>query len=220
MRAPRRVRNAAHPASTRACGLIVGGARQQRGWGVNVRSGRAHLPTTARGTSGCPGRAAAGRDDERSASGVWRFARARRQRQESRRTAGFSPFLLRADLGHRAEEWRDARAGSVQRFCPRRRTSTPKSPKWDATLTAPPADVNMPGGLFSSSRHWLTLQAKNTYIILRLNDEDYKKVLDTVTTRMGLSDRQTRPAVHSSDPCFSCGTTSTARLRHTSSSRA
>jgi hypothetical protein len=65
-----------------------------------------------------------------------------------------------------------------------------RSPKWDAALAGPPADLNVPGGLFRSARHWLSLQSRNTYVILRLNDADWRQVIDTITTRTGVKVEQ------------------------------
>jgi eukaryotic-like serine/threonine-protein kinase len=61
-----------------------------------------------------------------------------------------------------------------------------RDPKWSVVLASPPPDVDLPGGIFSSARHWLALQSRSSYIILRLNDSDWQRVADTVTARAGV----------------------------------
>ena len=61
-----------------------------------------------------------------------------------------------------------------------------KNPRWYPTLAGPPSDVDMPGGLFRTARGWLTMQSRGTYLIVRLNDGDFRQVLVTVTERTGL----------------------------------
>ena len=46
-----------------------------------------------------------------------------------------------------------------------------------------------PGGLFRPARHWLTLQSRATFLILRLNDDDWRQVVETVTGRTGVASR-------------------------------
>jgi serine/threonine-protein kinase len=62
-----------------------------------------------------------------------------------------------------------------------------KDPKWDSALPAPPDDLDMPGGLFGRpTRHWLTLQTKQAFLVLRLEDSNVKGVLDAVEARTGI----------------------------------
>ncbi len=61
-----------------------------------------------------------------------------------------------------------------------------KNPKWYPTLAGPAADVDLPGGLFRGNPHWLALQSRSSYLIVRLNDDNWRRVLDTVTERTGL----------------------------------
>ena len=61
-----------------------------------------------------------------------------------------------------------------------------KNPRWYPTLAGPPPDVDMPGGFFRPSRGWLILQSRSTYLIVRLDDNDPRQVLQTVTERTGL----------------------------------
>jgi serine/threonine protein kinase len=61
-----------------------------------------------------------------------------------------------------------------------------KNPRWYPTLASPPSGVDMPGGLFRSSRPWLSLQSRSNYLIVRLNDNDFRAVLETITARTGV----------------------------------
>jgi hypothetical protein len=61
-----------------------------------------------------------------------------------------------------------------------------KDPKWSPILAAPPGNVNLPGGLFSPARHWLTLQSRSSFLIARLSDTSWRQVLEAVTARTGL----------------------------------
>jgi hypothetical protein len=62
-----------------------------------------------------------------------------------------------------------------------------KEPRWaGGASAAPPTDLDLPGGLFSGSRHWLVLQSTTGYIILRLEDENWRPVLATLESRTGV----------------------------------
>jgi serine/threonine protein kinase len=62
-----------------------------------------------------------------------------------------------------------------------------KMPKWDATLPAPPDGFDVPGiGFLRTAHHWLVLQSKTDFMILRLEDSNWRQVLDTFETRTGL----------------------------------
>jgi hypothetical protein len=61
-----------------------------------------------------------------------------------------------------------------------------KDPKWSVVLSAPPPDPDLPGGLFRSARHWLTLQSRSAFMIVRLNDDDWRRVVETVSARTGV----------------------------------
>jgi len=65
-----------------------------------------------------------------------------------------------------------------------------KNPRWYPTLASPPSGVDMPGGLFRSARAWLALQSRDAYVIVRLNDDTFRRVLDAVTERTGLKVEQ------------------------------
>jgi hypothetical protein len=62
-----------------------------------------------------------------------------------------------------------------------------KDPRWSVILASPPPDTDFPGGLFRSARHWLTLQSRSTFLILRLDDSNWRRILQTVTARTGVA---------------------------------
>jgi hypothetical protein len=51
----------------------------------------------------------------------------------------------------------------------------------------------MPGGLFRGDRHWLALQARDGFVIVRINDGDWQQITATVTRALGLEVAQLRP---------------------------
>ena len=61
-----------------------------------------------------------------------------------------------------------------------------KNPKWDQALAGPPPTIDLSGFLLKNTRHWLVLQSKTTYVILRLDDSNWQTILDTFETRTGL----------------------------------
>ena len=61
-----------------------------------------------------------------------------------------------------------------------------RAPRWYPTLAGPPVDADMPGGLFRGNRHWLALQARASWMIIRMNDNDWQQIVSTVTERLGL----------------------------------
>lgn len=66
-----------------------------------------------------------------------------------------------------------------------------RDPKWDSTLSAPPQNLDV-GGILRTPKHWLVLQSKDAYLILRLDDSNWRRIYDTVEARTRLS--ITRPA--------------------------
>ena len=68
-----------------------------------------------------------------------------------------------------------------------------KDPKWypDPTLSMPPDGLDIPG-FMRGARHWLVLQTRTNYLILRLDDSDFSQILDTVESRTGI--KVDRPA--------------------------
>jgi hypothetical protein len=62
-----------------------------------------------------------------------------------------------------------------------------RAPRWDPSFAAPPPDLDLPGGgIFRLARHWLVLQSNTTFAILRLNDDDWRGIVEKVTERTGL----------------------------------
>jgi hypothetical protein len=61
-----------------------------------------------------------------------------------------------------------------------------RDPKWDTTFASPPADLDV-GGMLRTAKHWLVLQTKEDYVILRLDDANWRAVLQTVTARTGVA---------------------------------
>jgi hypothetical protein len=60
-----------------------------------------------------------------------------------------------------------------------------KNPKWDPQLPGPPATLDL-SNFLRSTRHWLVLQSRTLFVILRLEDSNWKQILDTFETRTGL----------------------------------
>ena len=60
-----------------------------------------------------------------------------------------------------------------------------KDPKWDGSLPAPPDNLNIHGFL-RGTRHWLMLQSKTAFVLLRLDDNNFRAVLDTIENRCRL----------------------------------
>ena len=61
-----------------------------------------------------------------------------------------------------------------------------KEPRWDATLPSPTEKLDMPGFLIRGSRHWLTLQTRIQYVILRLEDDNFERIIQAIEARSGL----------------------------------
>jgi serine/threonine-protein kinase len=57
-----------------------------------------------------------------------------------------------------------------------------KDPKWDPSLPSPPDQLQI-HGFMRGARHWLALQSKTAYVLLRLDDNNWRSVLDAVETR-------------------------------------
>ena len=60
-----------------------------------------------------------------------------------------------------------------------------RDPKWDPTLPAPPAGVDV-GSFMRGGRHWLVLQGADHYEILRLEDNNFSRILATFEERTGM----------------------------------
>ena len=60
-----------------------------------------------------------------------------------------------------------------------------KDPKWDATLPGPPDNLTI-HGFMRGTRNWLVLQSKTAYVLLRLDDANWRSVVNAIETRCGL----------------------------------
>lgn len=70
-----------------------------------------------------------------------------------------------------------------------------KDPKWDATLPAPPGNLTI-HGFMRGARHWLALQSKTSYVLLRLDDSNWRGILDAIENRCRMKvDRPTEGGV-------------------------
>jgi hypothetical protein len=71
------------------------------------------------------------------------------------------------------------------------------APQWDSTAASPPDKLEVPGGFLKiggRARNWLTLQTKTSYLILRLDDENQRQVMQALEARAGVSiDRRVVP---------------------------
>jgi hypothetical protein len=68
-----------------------------------------------------------------------------------------------------------------------------RNPRWYPTLAGPPSNLDLPGGLFRGRYHWLSLQGRDGYIIVRMNDNDWQRITETVTRILGLEIHQLDP---------------------------
>ena len=64
--------------------------------------------------------------------------------------------------------------------------SRSKDPQWDSSLSSPPANLDIPG-MFKTSRHWLALQTRSDYVIVRLADSNWTSILQTIESRTGVT---------------------------------
>jgi Protein kinase domain len=67
-----------------------------------------------------------------------------------------------------------------------------KQPRWqeDGSVAPIPKSFGGSGFFLKSSRHWLTLQSKTEFVILRLEDKNFRMVLTSVEARTGLKVQQ------------------------------
>jgi hypothetical protein len=67
-----------------------------------------------------------------------------------------------------------------------------KQPRWqeDGRVAPIPKSFSGSGFFLKSSRHWLTLQSKTEFVILRLEDKNFRMVLASVEARTGLKVQQ------------------------------
>jgi hypothetical protein len=60
-----------------------------------------------------------------------------------------------------------------------------KNPKWDSGLPGPDAALDL-SNLFRNARHWLVLQSRSDFVVLRLDDSNWQSILDMFEARTGL----------------------------------
>jgi len=60
-----------------------------------------------------------------------------------------------------------------------------RDPKWDESLPGPPAGIDV-GSFMRQTKHWLVVQGADSYAMLRLEDNNYKQILETFELRTGL----------------------------------
>lgn len=58
-----------------------------------------------------------------------------------------------------------------------------RDPKWDRSLASPPENLDV-GGVLRTAKHWLVFQSVDSYLVLRLDDSNWRKVLETVEARV------------------------------------
>jgi serine/threonine-protein kinase len=148
--------------------------------------GRAAAPTAMRGAARGRGRGVVATDPLLAFSDLRAFVVTGRKAEEQSAVLRFEAgaITLAADKGSRVYgqmPYAELTSATFVRA---------KNPRWYPTLAGPPSNVDMPGGLFRSSRGWLALQSRNGYLIVRLNDDTARHVLDTVTARTGVKVEQ------------------------------
>jgi serine/threonine-protein kinase len=62
-----------------------------------------------------------------------------------------------------------------------------RDPKWNAGAASPPADFNTPGTVFRRAAHWLVLQGPESFLILRLEDRNWERIVTAVEARTGIT---------------------------------
>jgi serine/threonine-protein kinase len=67
-----------------------------------------------------------------------------------------------------------------------------KQPRWqeDGSVAPIPKGFSGSGFFLKSSRHWLTLQSKTEFVVLRLEDKNFRMVVASVEARTGLKVQQ------------------------------
>jgi serine/threonine-protein kinase len=57
-----------------------------------------------------------------------------------------------------------------------------RDPKWDPSLAGPPQDLDV-GGIFRTAKHWLVLQGREQFMVLRLEDSNWRPIVNMVVDR-------------------------------------
>ena len=66
-----------------------------------------------------------------------------------------------------------------------------RDPKWDPLLSGPSGRIDVPG-ILGRARHWLVVQSKDAYVILRLDGDDRLDVLKALEDRTGIAVERTK----------------------------
>jgi hypothetical protein len=61
-----------------------------------------------------------------------------------------------------------------------------RDPRWDPTMVSPPENLDV-GGFLRTAKHWLVLQSNDAYLIVRLDDSNWRKVYQTFEARTQLT---------------------------------
>ena len=61
-----------------------------------------------------------------------------------------------------------------------------RDPRWNPGFASPPSDLDV-GGVLRTSKHFLAIQGKDFYQILRLEDSNVIRVIQAVEARTGVS---------------------------------
>jgi eukaryotic-like serine/threonine-protein kinase len=67
-----------------------------------------------------------------------------------------------------------------------------RDPKWDASMASPPDGLDV-GGAFRTSKHWLVLQNKDEFLVLRLADSNVTRMIEVIEARAGITVTQIAP---------------------------
>ena len=65
-----------------------------------------------------------------------------------------------------------------------------RDPRWDTSFASPPDGLDV-GGVLRTSKNWFVLQNHDSYMVLRLSDANYARVIELVESRAGI--RGARP---------------------------
>ncbi len=60
-----------------------------------------------------------------------------------------------------------------------------RDPKWDTSLPGPPEGLDV-GTFMRTTRHWLVLQGNDHFVVLRLEDSNFRQILETFEARTDL----------------------------------
>ena len=60
-----------------------------------------------------------------------------------------------------------------------------RDPKWDASLPGP--DGIDAGSVFRGASHWLVVQGADTYAVVRMEDRNFRQIIETLEQRAGIT---------------------------------